>query len=763
MKYFFIITLMIIFPSIALAQSVRGVTDNTPRAAEVVESDAVYRVINVAPDKKAENRNSKKSDKMQTPGDDNIFGLVLKDSIAGSEIIRAGRMISGSLDKKSASISIDKIALTAAAEAAVNKSPRGLRDLLRLNFSMLDESIQNKCAAIINDAQHPYVDEIAFCIARLSPEYLKSNYFYPQLLIDNARLIYEHDAELDYVNIVDYGTSADDEYYSTVEYIREDSLGHRETIEVPANIYYWYIVHPKLSDEIPAYVDPDAMEYDIMNNNSPRTRNIRTPEDGVFWRDYLYTHTEDVPDTTGLQFSILRDLVSQADVMWSDDTDNKQTAVRQITKWIREVMEFGSEQERPHQPVRIYDLHLGRCGEHEDITNAVARACLIPCRGIGAPSQDHVWNEFWDKEWWQWEPVNNAHKKNNAYGEYGWGKKFGSVYARRSDGVVMPVTSRYTPHTANLTIRVVDASDKPIDGATVIIYMKNTTYDAILFDMYAITNAAGEAYFEVGRDNEFFAQMRSPYGSVPASSDQVVSVAENTAEDQDYTYEIKAPNSRFMPEYTEVEVPDGLENDWVFHCDAEPDFALTNWQVLMNDLGGEYVWNFSGINHMNAYVANDANLMKLKQFAPAECAFIRNDVDNLSEDFQIPSEDSWNWVLHNPMVRTAVFVNYQFKVSADPELSAEQRADIIAEAYPNPFSQTTRIEFESELGGKAQFRLISMDGRELVSEEIALSQGRNLIEFNGRDAGGNMLESGMYFYKIENARLNISGKLMLGE
>jgi len=56
-----------------------------------------------------------------------------------------------------------------------------------------------------------------------------------------------------------------------------------------------YIVHPKISDEIPAYVDPDLLEYDTVSNGS-RTLNIVEPsKGGVFWREYLYSHTEEKP------------------------------------------------------------------------------------------------------------------------------------------------------------------------------------------------------------------------------------------------------------------------------------------------------------------------------------------------------------------------------------------------------------------------------------------------------------------------------------
>jgi hypothetical protein len=40
------------------------------------------------------------------------------------------------------------------------------------------------------------------------------------------------------------------------------------------------------------------------------------------------------------------------------------------------------------------------------MTSASARASLIACRNVGARGNDHTWNEFYDRRWVQWEPVN---------------------------------------------------------------------------------------------------------------------------------------------------------------------------------------------------------------------------------------------------------------------------------------------------------------------------------------------------------------------
>jgi len=159
--------------------------------------------------------------------------------------------------------------LTDEAEQAIFKAPRWLKAELENVFSQLSENDQLRWAAIINDAEHPYIDEIAFPIAQSSVVYLSSEFAYPELFVHNAWLIYDHDLDLDYVEVVDYGDpSTDPDYYSTTRYWKTDENDNLYQVEVPQDIYYMYLVHPKNTDEIAAYIDPVILE----SNATPHPR-----------------------------------------------------------------------------------------------------------------------------------------------------------------------------------------------------------------------------------------------------------------------------------------------------------------------------------------------------------------------------------------------------------------------------------------------------------------------------------------------------------
>jgi|GEM_PF-2420153 len=296
----------------------------------------------------------------------------------------------------------DALALTELAVEAIGLSPAWLADDLVVAFDRLGATLQDDLALLIVDNDEPWTwDEIAFTIAHTSPEVLAASWFYPQLLLENAQLIYAHDPALDYVEIVDVGEpGVDPDYYTVATYrIQSGDQVVERTIE--RDTWYWYVVHPRIEDESPMYVDG----WDACGSSQCPT----TPELGRFWRDFLWSGAaQDCPaDTTCI---VLEDVLADIDVLWAEQlysrTDNG--AVGALIQFVLDAMNFGAQsgQVRSVQPNSVYALVYGNCGEHSDITGAAARTALIPSQNVSAWGNDHTWNEFWDDGWMQWEPVN---------------------------------------------------------------------------------------------------------------------------------------------------------------------------------------------------------------------------------------------------------------------------------------------------------------------------------------------------------------------
>ncbi len=158
-------------------------------------------------------------------------------------------------------------------DQAIDLVPVWLKDNLTYKFRQLSASHRVTYAnLIINSLDTRYIDEIAFCIAHSAVEALENQYFFPELLTDNAKFVYQNDQHLSYVDIVEKSD------YTTISYKNKTGVSH----EVPRDIYYWNVVHPKVSDELATYVDPDYDYY----TQPPGSRNYGvSPPIGKFWRE----------------------------------------------------------------------------------------------------------------------------------------------------------------------------------------------------------------------------------------------------------------------------------------------------------------------------------------------------------------------------------------------------------------------------------------------------------------------------------------------
>lgn len=75
---------------------------------------------------------------------------------------------------------------------------------------------------------------------------------------------------------------------------------------------------------------------------------------------------------------------------------------------------------------------------------------------------------------------------------------------------------------------------------------------------------------------------------------------------------------------------------------------------------------------------------------------------------------------------------------------------------PNPFSDITTVEIQSEISGQFNFNVINMLGATVHSEKVNIDRGNSQIIFDG-----SQLSEGIYFYTFSNEHGRLGGKLMI--
>ncbi len=577
--------------------------------------------------------------------------------------------------------------LTPAAQTAIDKSPVWIRADLDNVLRQLSSEKQAVWSAIINDAVDPFIDEIAFSVANSSVQYLASNYSDPSLFVENAQQLYSIDAELSYVQIVNHGTSeTDPDYYSTTSYFKTTADSQIVQVEVPRDIYYWYIVHPKITDEIPAYIDPSIVE-----SNTNHSNNIMISPEGKFWRSYLYNVQEEA-------YPSLRDTLMECQTAFNRN-GNVNDAIRAIQWWINHTMSFTSNSERPHQPVRIYRKHIGRCGEYADYTTAVSRIALIPCTSILSASTDHTWNEFWEDGWVQWEPVNGYINTPLVY-EDGWGKVFGTVFEIRSDGYLTSVTDRYSTGLASITIAVKDSTNNPIDGARVILAI----YEAgIKFDMIGFTDNNGIVVFPVGENRHYYARVESSVGIYPTNPGTYLSLVDNSVSGEQYAYQMVLNQPKPVPEITQIPVPTGNTGDRrvaiEFNTPKQVLYGKVTWDDLSSNGSQPYFYNQIDTPGKVNLLMTDADNYLFYSIGHAGEAFnVMTNVQNGSVQFNIPTDSNWYAFLDNSsqvansQLVSGVMLYERYGVSNDDQVIPSANLALYPN-YPNPFGTDTNIRY----------------------------------------------------------------------
>jgi hypothetical protein len=110
----------------------------------------------------------------------------------------------------------------------------------------------------------------------------------------------------------------------------------------------------------------------------------------------------------------------------------------------------------------------------------------------------------------------------------------------------------------------------------------------------------------------------------------------------------------------------------------------------------------------------------------------------------------------------AVFADGTEQVSRTVEVSIPAFETTMEQNYPNPFNPATTISFNLTSREHVILSIYTPEGKlvtRLVNE--VLEAGRNEVPWDGTDAAGRPVSSGIYLYRLEAGKASISKKMLL--
>ena len=584
-------------------------------------------------------------------------------------------------------------------KAAITKSPNWIQRELTRQFHAIDNS--EEYAELILDAGKKYADELAFSIA-CSP---LGNVPPVEVIRDNVFFLYENDKWIKYADIVDYDDGLGG-YYSTIRY-KVIENGTEKLFEYPKDIYYWYVVQPKISSENAEYI------Y------------------GNFWRDYLFNHND-------IGYPLLKEKLASIDYLWDCESyyqhknrlwkwcmENHPTAIEAISYWIGKTVPAQAIGDRPGQPNIIAHEHNGWCGELQRIAAAAQRAVLVPSVGACNIGEDHVWREFYERGWHEndnwWADSGGAVDKPDVY-EYGWGKNMSAVYAWKGDSSIYEITSRYIHPEDRNTVRFVvkDIHLQPIDGARVtvlvhgikdITWIKNIiwekieeiwdrlpqlikgkilqaiynkikerydeipdTIEGLTITTWNYTNINGECTFELGKGHEYLfviqqGNLRKPWQLAKNNALRILRTSKNT------TFRVV-----FLDLFHKTQRhcnKEMAEGDCLFDV-----FFDTKSYQLHKNVRTDHIGVYDKMGKIDFFVLNEENFEKYKNKKKFDC-FNYLEEEKADMNFRA-SKNDWYIVFRNHARHTNIILDFSIQVEVSTNVDRVQIVSPDTSIFDNP-------------------------------------------------------------------------------
>lgn len=591
---------------------------------------------------------------------------------------------------------------------AVDRAPQWMNDTLVWSFINIYSQYRMKYAEILlnESIDYRYMDEIAFTLAYMPSTFMNYMRVEGKYLWENAHMMYTVSDDVSYATISDYNRS--DGQHSTITY--RTPTGN---VTVPEEIYYWYVVMPKIGHDNLEYMDPDTRDFAF------------SYEGGEFWRTWLYYNND-----TG--YPLLKDYLANETNLWNGtrDLDNN-GAIGALTRWEMKSVVFDMPPVRKINPIYVYKNHMGMCGENAYILAAAAKIALVPTVMTMTWEGGHSWNDFWEMGWHQWEAYSGQIDNPSFEGPYGGISAFFSTNPDFSQFSL----NRYYTSTSNLTVKVTDQEGIPVDGVMVKLHSYPAqNVDGSLNLIANLTDVNGETTFEIGTGFSYYVNYRAPIGGPPDQNAPAIFACTTSTPGADHVFNLTLPGK--MPlkaNYSKTkEATYGLR----FNLTAEDIDHLTNFYEDDMNFNVKIWKGYEDITRLSVLFLDDQNFQLYKQGKK----FYPGGVLNLTEGTKgsiILKYQKWNILVSGksaPLTRTFASLN----INVSKSLSTPE-ARIISPVEESIFSVVETIYFEGILDymmdsyDDYSFKWVLRENSSVLSHErsfrMSLDAGDHVVDF----------------------------------
>ena len=654
------------------------------------------------------------------------------------------------LDSNTINFIDDRPPLPSVCYEALDSVPKWLRHDLFQSFKHINAASSDtasRLARVIINAPWQERDEVAFCVAHMSVEALTDPRFDPNLLRKNADWIYRLADSLRYVRIEEHGTHANMDWYTTTSY-RVVSASRTDTswFTIPPDIYYWFVVHPKLSDEAPK-------DRDLPSDDRQRTF-------GYFWREYLWTDPDTSHSYTAGGYPLLSNIMRIPIVAWvRRDTSLPSTrtigpensALDVLGWWVSKILPDRPTTVRPIQPNQIAYIHRGNCGEVQDLLAAGGRTALLPIDCVGSLLQDHVWNEFWDSvlagellpsDVWhtyqvdRWGGNTRIVMPEGGYDhDRGGSKNLSSVIAWRGDGFMFNRAPAYT-RVCTLVVQALDRNNHPVPGAHVL-FASTSLYDSthLYVADIRVTGVDGKVVIEMGDSNVYYYRIDSPVGNYPTTPRTVDAFptlgSRKAVAGAKYTVSKRLSGELPSLNVTTTASPSRVKQILV-------DFSAPKEYIrgpgIFDSQEGTYSFKRdSGV--VSVFVCDSANFELYRAGSPFTAYAYQSRAKNGRLVVNVPATGTWyvvvseeEIIVNDYLVKATVVLGRDLILVDENSKPLKPQLSVI----PNPFNANCRIKYSLPCEGKIE--ILDLSGRVILSREIG-SRGELVWNASGNTSG----------------------------